>query len=69
MAAEPQGSRTIYSDGAEREAAITARDALRPGHRLSGPWVIEEEGSTTYVPPGWTMTVLEDDTLQLGKEG
>ena len=65
---EPQGSRTVYSGGTEREAAITARDALQPGHRLSGPWVIEEEGSTTYVPPEWTLTVLEDDTLQLGKE-
>ena len=33
------------------------RDRLRPGDHFSGPLVIEEQSSTTVVPPDCTMTV------------
>ena len=62
---EPVERRPVHSGGRELDARIFARENLRPGHRLSGPSVIEEEGSTTYVPPDWTLTVLEDRTLHL----
>jgi N-methylhydantoinase A len=30
------------------------RDRLPPGTVVQGPALIEEEGSTTVVPPGWS---------------
>ncbi len=62
---KPTGRRSIHSGGQDRDATIFTRASLRPGDRLVGPAVVEEEGSTTYVPPGWTLTVLDDGTLHL----
>jgi N-methylhydantoinase A len=39
------------------ETPIYARDALRPGNRLSGPAIVEQMDATTLVPPGWTARV------------
>ena len=30
------------------------RDRLPPGQALAGPALIEEDGSTSVVPPGWS---------------
>jgi N-methylhydantoinase A len=44
------------------------RGALAPDQRLAGPLVVEEFGSTTVVPPGFTLTVdrLGNLVLQRG---
>ena len=39
---------------APMETRIVARDALAPGERLAGPAVVEQDDTTTLVPPGWS---------------
>lgn len=55
--AKPQGTRSIYFDGKELQASIYARTELRPFDTLSGPAVIEQYDTTTFVPPGFDVTV------------
>ena len=47
-------TRPVVFGGAERQVAVFDRDRLPPGQPMSGPALIEEGGSTTLVPPGWS---------------
>ena len=51
--------RPVYFTGVAgwREAAVHDRHALAPGMTLDGPAVVEGEGSSTLVPPGWRAAV------------
>jgi N-methylhydantoinase A len=51
--------RRAVFDGVEQEAVVLHRDRLRPGAAHKGPVVVEEQSSTTVVPPGHTMTIDE----------
>jgi N-methylhydantoinase A len=51
------GRRPVVFSGTEYETEVLLRDYLRPGARLEGPVVIEEESSTTVVPPGYAVDV------------
>jgi N-methylhydantoinase A len=51
------GRRRVVFSGTEHETEVLLRDHLRPGARLEGPVVIEEESSTTVVPPGYAVDV------------
>jgi N-methylhydantoinase A len=51
------GRRRVVFFGSEHETEVLLRDHLRPGARLEGPVVIEEESSTTVVPPGYAVDV------------
>jgi N-methylhydantoinase A len=51
------GTRQATFAGAVVETNVLHRDRLRPGDVFAGPLVIEEQSSTTVVPPGCTMTV------------
>ncbi|UTF54510.1 hydantoinase/oxoprolinase family protein [Natronosalvus rutilus] len=62
------GSRTVFFDGEAHEAAILVRDAVVPGTTLEGPAVLEDEESTTVVPPGWSGSVGENGELVLERE-
>ena len=44
--------RRVVFDGVEHETPVLMRDRLAAGQRHEGPVVIEEESSTTVVPPG-----------------
>jgi N-methylhydantoinase A len=46
----------FFADGFV-DTPVYDRASLPPGHRLSGPAVVEEFGSTTVVFPGQTLTV------------
>jgi N-methylhydantoinase A len=48
--------RAIF-DAVEEEAVVLHRDGLHPGDTYEGPVVVEEQSSTTVVPPGHTMTI------------
>jgi N-methylhydantoinase A len=61
----PPASRQLYARGRRTGASIYDRSELKWGNVIVGPSVVEEAGSTTYVPEGWKLTVLEDGTLQL----
>jgi len=51
------GRRRATFAGAALDTAVLHRDRLRPGAEFAGPLVIEEQSSTTVVPPGHTMSV------------
>jgi N-methylhydantoinase A len=51
------GRRRVVFDGEEQATDVVRRDLLQPDDRHDGPVVIEEEGSTTVVPPGYAVDV------------
>jgi N-methylhydantoinase A len=53
-ASGPRGRRPVVFEGARLETPVFHRDALALGETLDGPAIIEEPGSSTVVPPGWT---------------
>ena len=59
-AGEPRaGRRNVYFTGIRdsRDAEIWRRTVLKPGAEIAGPAVIEGEGSSALIPPGWVATV------------
>jgi N-methylhydantoinase A len=46
----------VFVDGAH-EAPVFRRDALRAGHSIAGPAIVEEPASVTVLNPGHRMTV------------
>ncbi len=46
---------------------VYERNALKPGHLVEGPAVIEEYDSTTVIPPDWQCVVDEYSNLLLRK--
>ncbi|USZ71173.1 hydantoinase/oxoprolinase family protein [Natronosalvus halobius] len=62
------GSRTAFFDGERREAAVLARDAVAPGTTVEGPTILEDEESTTVVPPGWSGSMGDDGELVLERD-
>lgn len=53
---EPRAVREIFL-GRWQRASIYDRAALRAGHQVAGPAIIEEEDTTTVVLPGWQADV------------
>ena len=53
LKAAVSGMRAVVFDGSERQATIFDRGRLPPGEAVKGPALIEEDGSTSVVPPGW----------------
>ena len=53
------GTRSVVFAGAERETPVLLRDRMPSQSRYEGPAVIEEQSSTTLVPPGH-VAVLDD---------
>jgi N-methylhydantoinase A len=61
--------RPVYFDGHwHADRPVYRREGLGAGVRIAGPAIIEEYGSTTIVPPGWTVTVDGFGNLRLGRE-
>ena len=61
------GHRQVVFAGEKHETAVLLRDNLRPGARQDGPLVIEEESSTTVVPPGHVVDVDDLGNLLVTK--
>ena len=59
--------RTVWIDGAPTGVAAHSRGSLVAGTVLAGPRIIEEMTATTYVPPGWTVTVGSFGELDLNR--
>jgi N-methylhydantoinase A len=57
------GSRAVVFADRPHETAILLREGLAPGYARAGPLVIEEEGSTTVVPPGRSLRVDDSGNL------
>ena len=50
------------------ETCLTFRDALAPGVWLSGPAIVEQDDTTTLVPPGWRALTKESGAMVLSPE-
>jgi N-methylhydantoinase A len=62
--AEPLlGTRTVVFAGVEHETQVLLRDRLAFGSRHEGPVVIEEQSSTTLVPPGHVAALDEHGNI------
>jgi len=57
--------RSLHLAGEAVGTAIYKKETLQPGHTLSGPAIILENGGTTMVEPGWEAVLMENDTLKL----
>ena len=57
LEAARSGERAVVFGGAERQVAIFERDRLPPGIVVRGPALIEEDGSTSVVPPDWSAAL------------
>jgi N-methylhydantoinase A len=54
-----RGNRDVYFTGVRQThtASVWNRPLLAPGSVVDGPAVVEGEGSSALIPPGWTATV------------
>ncbi len=59
----PAHTRTIFFAGAPCSALVFQRDDLPAGFRFAGPAIIEQYDTTTFVTPGFTVTVDEFGNL------
>lgn len=55
---KPSGSREVFFGGKFVRTALYERDDLMAGQSIEGPAIIDENGATTVVPPGWKIGVL-----------
>ncbi len=53
----------LYGDGRWHDAALYARDTLRPGDRIDGPAIVAEANATTVVEAGWQAEVTPLDHI------
>ncbi len=68
--AKPKAVRSVYYlDEGFVDSAIYERDDLGPGQAFEGPCLIEEQTSTTVVPPGWGGSVDAYHNLILSPQG
>jgi N-methylhydantoinase A len=63
--APPHEVRTVYYGGKEIDCAVYSRADIRAGHRFSGPCIIEQYDTTTFVTPRFTVTCDEYGNLLL----
>jgi N-methylhydantoinase A len=61
----PPEVQSILIDGQPTPCAFLWRGALAPAYCAAGPLVVEEETATTYVPPGWRLSVDSQSNLLL----
>ncbi|MBN8956664.1 MAG: hydantoinase/oxoprolinase family protein [Rhizobiales bacterium] len=65
---KPKSVRKAFFDGEVHDVDVYEREHLPLTKPLSGPLIIEEGGSVTIVPPGWSCRVGKVGTLVLKKE-
>ncbi|AGO60171.1 hypothetical protein [Ferroplasma acidarmanus] len=56
--------RNVYINGKWENVEVYQRNSLPVKKEIKGPSVIEEDGSSTFVPPGWTIFRGENDELR-----
>lgn len=56
-AGKPSDQRRVFIDGETITVAVWKREDLGADTPVHGPAVIDEMSSTTYVPPGWVLTM------------
>ena len=59
------GARTITLDGETSSYDIYERSELPPGFTIDGPVIIVETTTSTPIPPGWRLNVLDNGAIKL----
>jgi N-methylhydantoinase A len=57
--------RSIYFGGKKHRTKIISRDGLGKGACVNGPSIIEEQTTTTILPPGWSLSVAKGGHLSI----
>jgi N-methylhydantoinase A len=52
-------TRMVWFDGGFQPTPVMDRARLAAGQAVNGPAILDESGSTTLVPPGWGLRVLD----------
>ncbi|WP_323039144.1 hydantoinase/oxoprolinase family protein [Gemmobacter sp.] len=63
VVAVPVEQRQVWHDGGYVPAAVYNRRLLAAGQKVAGPAVLEQEDTTTWLLPGWTVEVEPNGTL------
>lgn len=58
----------IYWRGRYRETSVYLREQLPPNEKIAGPAIVAEFSATTFIPPGWNLSVLKGAQLLLTQE-
>ena len=66
---QPMTARRVYFGNGFVACPVYARDDFGLGNVVSGPAIIEESGSTTIVPPGWTARAVSHGELMMQRSG
>jgi N-methylhydantoinase A len=61
----PIASRNVCFDGQRQTIPIFQRGALTAGAKLSGPCIVDQEDTTTFIKPNWTAEVDAYGVLHL----
>jgi N-methylhydantoinase A len=67
----PIGARAVFDGrgGARRDVPLYARADLAPGATVSGPAIVAEAGTSTFVGEGYDATLDEGGALVLERRG
>lgn len=60
---------SLFYRGKEHQAAVYVRENLEPGNRITGPSLIVDNESTTFLPPAYGLEVDGFGNLIMGKTG
>ena len=63
----PAGARLLL--GFDAPCDVWARADILPDTRIAGPAVIEEMSATTWLPPGWTLSLGTIGQMELIRTG
>jgi N-methylhydantoinase A len=61
------GRRRVLLEHGAAEVPVHHRTALLAGHTLAGPALVDQDDTTTFLPPGWTGVVHESGSLILAR--
>jgi N-methylhydantoinase A len=67
-AAPGRPDRPVFAQGKWHQAHVVMRHQLAPGDTLTGPALVEEPDSTTYVPPDFGLDVDGSGCLVLTEQ-
>lgn len=65
----PVQQRPVHLYEGEYLASVYDRNSLSEGDTVAGPAVIEQMDTTTFVPPNWTLRVVQSGNMILSNEG
>ncbi len=67
-APRPVASRPVHFDSGAVDTPVLERAAMGAGAHVTGPAIVEEDGATTLVPPGFTAACHASGALILTRE-